>query len=91
MAYDIFGNHLQPGHCEVHPDVAEPYPCTCCFEDLREYVVGEFEQIAKEAVDDLYKIRNDAAKAIRAYYEGDNSSEGGYDELEPTATDPTVN
>ena len=30
MAFDIYGNVLRPGHCEVHPDVAEPYPCWYC-------------------------------------------------------------
>lgn len=27
MAYSIYGTPLRPGHCEVHPDVAQPYPC----------------------------------------------------------------
>lgn len=30
MAWDIYGNPLRPGHCEVHPDEAEPYPCYYC-------------------------------------------------------------
>lgn len=30
MGYDIYGGRLQPGHCEVHPDVPEPYPCSTC-------------------------------------------------------------
>lgn len=30
MAYDIYGNNLRPGFCEVHPHVAEPYPCSIC-------------------------------------------------------------
>ena len=33
MAYDIYGNHLTPGHCEVHPDVYESYPCRHCYEE----------------------------------------------------------
>jgi hypothetical protein len=30
MAFDIYGNHLRPGYCEVHPDVREPFPCSVC-------------------------------------------------------------
>ena len=30
MAYDIYGDHLRPGHCEVHPDITEDYPCSEC-------------------------------------------------------------
>ena len=30
MAFDIYGGHLRPGYCEVHPDVPEPYPCYEC-------------------------------------------------------------
>lgn len=33
MAYDIYGGLLERGHCEVHPDVAEPYPCSECLHD----------------------------------------------------------
>ena len=30
MAFDIYGNHLRPGYCEVHPDVREEWPCHEC-------------------------------------------------------------
>ena len=33
MAYDIYGNHLRPGYCEVHPDTRGDYPCSCCIEE----------------------------------------------------------
>jgi hypothetical protein len=33
MAFDIYGNHLRPGYCEVHPDVHESYPCRYCYEE----------------------------------------------------------
>ena len=36
MGYDIYGNHLRRGYCEVHPDVAEEYPCSFCYESYRE-------------------------------------------------------
>ena len=32
MAYDIYGERLTPGHCEVHPWVAVEYPCPVCME-----------------------------------------------------------
>lgn len=33
MSWDIYGNPLRAGFCEVHPDVAEPYPCHYCLTD----------------------------------------------------------
>lgn len=30
MSWDIYGNDLRPGHCEVHPWVHEEYPCQTC-------------------------------------------------------------
>lgn len=30
MSFDIYGNDLARGHCEVHPDVPEPFPCSTC-------------------------------------------------------------
>jgi hypothetical protein len=30
MAWDIYGHALRTGHCEVHPHVAEEYPCSVC-------------------------------------------------------------
>lgn len=30
MPYDIWGNTLAAGHCEVHPWVHCPYPCPTC-------------------------------------------------------------
>ena len=28
--YDIYGDELRSGHCEVHPFVHEPFPCYLC-------------------------------------------------------------
>lgn len=30
MSFDIHGNPLSPGHCEVHPWVHAEYPCPQC-------------------------------------------------------------
>lgn len=36
MPYDIYGQYLRPGHCEVHPGIHESYPCELCIcEDMR--------------------------------------------------------
>lgn len=32
MAFDIYGNRLYPGNCEVHPWITEEYPCYVCRE-----------------------------------------------------------
>lgn len=33
MSWDIYGNPLQRGHCEVHPHVYEEYPCSVCLSE----------------------------------------------------------
>lgn len=30
MSFDIYGNRLEPGHCEVHPDEPHEFPCPRC-------------------------------------------------------------
>ena len=35
MSFDIYGNDLARGHCEVHPYVHEEYPCSVCMMDNR--------------------------------------------------------
>lgn len=37
MSWDIFGNPLQRGHCEVHPHVHEEYPCSVCISEKRQH------------------------------------------------------
>lgn len=34
MTFDIYGQPLRFGHCEVHPDVGHDYPCPLCLSDL---------------------------------------------------------
>jgi len=36
MAYDIFGNNLRRGYCEVHPHVAEEYTCCMCMMESKQ-------------------------------------------------------
>jgi hypothetical protein len=35
MGFDIYGNRLLPGHCEVHPHVHEEYPCSVCLSEAQ--------------------------------------------------------
>lgn len=43
MSYDIYGNPLRRGHCEVHPHVHETYPCSVCIETKRQHDADERE------------------------------------------------
>lgn len=36
MSYDIFGEPLRRGHCEVHPHVHEEFPCSVCLMERKE-------------------------------------------------------
>lgn len=33
MPWDIYGQPLSTGHCEVHPLIPQPHPCEVCRED----------------------------------------------------------
>lgn len=37
MAYDIYGNILTKGYCEVHPGIPEEYPCFQCVESQKHH------------------------------------------------------
>ncbi len=45
--YDIYGNPLRPGYCEVHPDIPEPWPCSVC----------ELERVEREREKELERER----------------------------------
>ena len=36
MAFDIHGNDLEKGFCEVHPYVKQEYPCRICLQERKE-------------------------------------------------------
>lgn len=38
MTYDIYGETLERGHCEVHPWVHVSYPCPIC---IQEHITGQ--------------------------------------------------
>lgn len=43
MSYDIYGQRLRPGNCEVHPDVAQDFPCDCCYGERQQLFPPEPE------------------------------------------------
>jgi len=65
MAYDIYGCYLKPGHCEVHPDVPERYPCYLCYQ----------EQQLETPPEQEYPVEEICASQGHSYY-GDDE-EGG--------------
>lgn len=57
MAFDIYGNRLSRGYCEVHPHVPEPYPCHLCI-------------AAAQREDDYYKAMDEQYEDLkRRHYE----------------------
>lgn len=57
MPYDIYGEHLRPGHCEVHPDVHEEYPCSYCMgessrkqQEMREWETKYYAEYYAEMI-----------------------------------------
>ena len=57
MSYDIYGNDLRRGHCEVHPWVHEEYPCSvCCSEnDERQRQQSQEEEMRRELENDYHE------------------------------------
>lgn len=55
MAFDIYGNYLRPGHCEVHPEVHEGYPCSECDDEYYSYRREQERQYEKYCEDELSK------------------------------------
>lgn len=54
MSWDIFGNPLARGHCEVHPHIPEPYPCSLCMYEKAQ------ARWVKEMEEEYYKAMGDA-------------------------------
>lgn len=58
MAWDIYGNTLTPGYCEVHPWIHEEYPCHLC-----ELMDEEYQEQRRQ--DDLIRAHHE--EQIREY------------------------
>jgi hypothetical protein len=48
MAFDIYGERLARGHCEVHPWVPDEYPCYVCGLESRTRLEARARQIDEE-------------------------------------------
>ena len=62
MSWDIYGNPLRRGHCEVHPHVHEEYPCSVCMAEKRQQLQPEpyynvVEQLQSELAEQGEYIR----------------------------------
>ena len=73
MSYDIYGRHLRPGFCEVHPDVAQEYPCSLCLmvSEKKRMKEDEYNK-AKEEQERICQLENEltAAKKRAEWAEG---------------------
>ena len=65
MAWDIYGNKLRPGHCEVHPDVNVEYPCHFCLreKDQQQQHADPLEDRLQQIEQRLNLIESAIAKA----------------------------
>jgi len=69
MAFDIYGEHLERGHCEVHPYVHEEYPCSLCIEEqqLQQRQIEEYSEHYREEAELYYA---EQAKAMAEEQKG---------------------
>lgn len=64
MGYDIYGNNLASGHCEVHPHINEPYPCSLCYAESQQNDMYSKQQSQQDQEEAEYY-----AAMERAHYE----------------------
>lgn len=73
MAYDIYGNTLRRGHCEVHPHVAEEYPCSVCISEKRQRdTMEQYEESQIEEHQQLEAKLYNMVLAFKANYASHN-------------------
>lgn len=71
MSWDIHGNPLRRGHCEVHPNVHEEFPCSTCLMD-RKYrespadKLAETEHYLGQAQEQIQKLMDDNVRLMAA-------------------------
>jgi len=70
MAFDIYGSHLRPGCCEVHPDHQGSYPCDLCMDDYYSYQEEQYysDQYYEEQADLCHIIQH--AEAVKELSDG---------------------
>jgi hypothetical protein len=68
MPFTIYGGYLRPGHCEVHPEVHEEYPCSECLREDYENREQEraYERYCEDELAKQYQehLENEYAKYI---------------------------
>ena len=60
MSFDIYGNYLRPGYCEVHPDHREEYPCSRCYAEYEEYYRQQKYDVYVQREGDWYYMHQHA-------------------------------
>lgn len=61
MPFDIYGNALRPGYCEVHPHIQEEYPCSLC---VAESHIRDISQQPPEPDWDLVRERDELRSRV---------------------------
>lgn len=93
MGFDIYGNRLKPGHCEVHPDVPEEWPCHVCIAEdrMRNQPCPEPPEPTEEEICEYsgHPYDGDDEQGGRCYCGKVRYPEGGpkNEEVTPDATD----
>jgi len=100
MAFDIYGENLRRGHCEVHPHVHEEYPCSVCIaeaeqreqrqgRDEQHYLLGQAQQRIEEleAKNRRLQAENKRLKRLAVYIYNSGYSTGHEDIVEGRYTD----
>jgi len=65
MSFDIYGNYLRSGYCEVHPDHRGDYPCDLCKEEEYYRQQQEEEEYRQQQEEEEYHAQ---LQEQEAYY-----------------------
>ena len=83
MSYDIWGNPLRSGHCEVHPHVHEVYPCSMCLAEQQRHnqqqeydKVAELEHYLNQAAEEIYRLSAESRRLKAALLEIIDETDG---------------
>lgn len=64
MSFDIYGNNLKRGHCEVHSHIAEEYPCSVCMQESQLKKVASNAQLKQWELEDLVQVLESRIKEL---------------------------
>jgi len=65
MGWDIYGSPLRRGHCEVHPDVRESYPCARCLDETAHWSEQRDERDEAEYLQSMCKPHDFHPETVR--------------------------